>query len=210
MKKHISWDVETFAKRDFGMVISLGACMFNPLIQGGIEERFYVTISPELSEAAGFVMDADTVTWWMLPEQRPAYDAWRAIAHFSPSDACQGFRDWLRALDLAYEGEDRVKEWDQIMADGGPDEAAARRRMWGNDPDFDNRLIRQMYAKCGIDRPWEHTGNRDHRTLKNLAGASAVKPEVTNLRHHNAIDDAIYQALWMQNIVKLYEGMDLG
>lgn len=199
MKKHISWDVETFAKGDYGMIISLGACMFDPAKKGEIEEKFYVTIDPEQSEAAGFRMDASTVLWWMKPEQRPAYDAWTQIAHFGPSDACQGFNDWLRAIDLAYEGEDRVKEWEQTLADGGPDEAMARRIMWGNGPEFDNRLIRQMYERCQIEKPWSYRGDRDLRTLRAFTHANMCRPPDMGVLH-NAIDDAVYQALWIQNI----------
>lgn len=199
-KKHIMLDIETFGKRDFAMVIAVGAVLFEPNTRGQIDERFYVTIDPELSEAAGFRMDASTVTWWMKPENRPAYDAWTGIGHFSPADACQGFTDWLRSIDLAYEGEERVQEWDQIKADGGVDEAKARRIIWGNGPDFDNRLVRQMYEGCKIDLPWEFRGDRDFRTMKNAEGASTLRPPDQGT-HHNAIDDALYQALWLQNIV---------
>lgn len=68
-------------------------------------------------------------------------------------------------------------------------------KIWGNGSDFDNILVGSLYEMWGIKRPWSYSNNRCYRTLKNVAFANSshALPARRNV-HHNALDDAVYQA----------------
>lgn len=71
--------------------------------------------------------------------------------------------------------------------------------LWGNGATFDNVILVNAYRACGIKAPWDFWQDRCYRTLKNLM------PEVEHERkgvHHNALDDAIYQA---EHAIKLLQ-----
>lgn len=85
-----------------------------------------------------------------------------------------------------------------------PEEALARFRaflgfnakLWGNGSDFDNVLLGSMYHSYGQHIPWKYSSNRCFRTLRNLVPNIPVP--VREGTYHNALDDAVYQALWAQ------------
>ena len=73
--------------------------------------------------------------------------------------------------------------------------------LWGNGATFDNVILGNAYSLCNIQRPWHFMKDRCYRTLK------ALRPDIKQERvgtHHNALDDAIYQA---QHASKLLRAM---
>jgi exodeoxyribonuclease VIII len=72
--------------------------------------------------------------------------------------------------------------------------------LWGNGATFDNVILDNAYKALNGKRPWHYTKDRCYRTLKNL------RPDVTQERvgtHHNALDDAKFQALHAIKIMKI-------
>lgn len=63
--------------------------------------------------------------------------------------------------------------------------------LWGNGASFDNTILANAYSKTGITSPWKFWDDRCYRTLKNLSPALYHERMGT---HHNALDDAIFQA----------------
>lgn len=63
--------------------------------------------------------------------------------------------------------------------------------VWGNGSDFDNAIVSAAYDKLGMEIPWSFRGNRCLRTLRGMFPNVSVPAVGT---HHNALDDAIYQA----------------
>jgi exodeoxyribonuclease VIII len=114
------------------------------------------------------IIDGETVMWWLTQN-----DAARAALQdgIPPLEALKRFDAW-------------VKEF------GAPSEV----RMWGNGTDFDNVILRSAFTNYGLVAPWTGRNNRCFRTVKAIAKAMGmVKPERTGT-HHNALDDAVYQA----------------
>jgi len=77
-------------------------------------------------------------------------------------------------------------------------------QVWGNGSDFDNVIVQNAFKACNGKTPWPFWMNRCFRTMKNSF------PEVKLTRkgtHHNALDDAIYQA---EYLIKLVEKNNLG
>lgn len=71
--------------------------------------------------------------------------------------------------------------------------------LWGNGSDFDNAIVSAAYDKMGMETPWSFRGNRCLRTLRGMYPHVQVPAVGT---HHNALDDAIYQAKLCQAIHK--------
>lgn len=72
-------------------------------------------------------------------------------------------------------------------------------RIWGNGATFDNMILRSMYESYKRKTPWHYTADRCFRTLKSLTKVPA--PARVGV-HHNALDDAIFQAIWAQVILQ--------
>lgn len=71
--------------------------------------------------------------------------------------------------------------------------------MWGNGATFDNVILSNAYTLAGINRPWHFMKDRCYRTLK------ALRPDIKQDRvgtHHNALDDAKYQALHASKLLR--------
>lgn len=64
-------------------------------------------------------------------------------------------------------------------------------RIWGNGPAFDNAILRSAYEAIGLEAPWKWWNDRCFRTMKSIL--PYVEPGRKGT-HHNALDDAEYQA----------------
>lgn len=109
---------------------------------------------------------------WWLGQSNEARGALVNGQRFELDEALVGFTTW--------------------MGDG-------RYKLWGNGATFDNVILKSAFATQGIDWPFGYSDDRCFRTLKSLA--PSVKPEFAGTAH-NAVDDAVHQALWLQAIVK--------
>lgn len=73
--------------------------------------------------------------------------------------------------------------------------------VWGNGATFDNVIVDSAYRACKMNKPWKYNADRCYRTLK------ALYPQIKALSrigtHHNALDDAKYQALHAVEIMKV-------
>lgn len=75
--------------------------------------------------------------------------------------------------------------------------------VWGCGSDFDNALAAEAWHRVfGTPPPWKFWNNRCYRTLKALFPHITLPREGT---HHNALDDAIHQALHAMLILKEIE-----
>lgn len=64
--------------------------------------------------------------------------------------------------------------------------------VWGNGASFDNVILRGAYARNSTPAPWAWWNDRCYRTIKALHREVPMERLGT---HHNALDDAISQAL---------------
>lgn len=159
-------DLETKGSRPGAIILSIGAVAFADTLA---ERRFYTVISAQSCVDAGLFEEADTMEWWK--DQSPQAREVLAEADASPitlRDALSAFGDFLSGY-------------------GG----TAGVRVWGNGSDFDNAILAAAYEAVDMTQPWKFWNNRCFRTVKNLTTVPAPKREGV---HHNALDDAIFQA----------------
>ena len=171
MSQHIMVDLETWGTGSDALVVSIGACRFNPM-GGAIEDRFYVAIDPESAKQAGLTLTTDTLLWWMAKERSEARETWLAQNRVDIWTALQGFADWATSNEFNL--------------------------VWGNGATFDNVILRNAFEKAAVPCPWKFWQDACYRTLKGLAPAIKIERSGT---HHDALDDAVDQAVHMQAVV---------
>lgn len=175
-RKHIMVDLETLSSASNAVVVSIGAVIFDPKT-GELGERFYVEMTDDLDaqQLAGRDVSASTFKWWMeqnaQAKQVFAKTPAEGVRRTSTVEALHSFANFI-----------------DVHA-GGEKNAV----LWGNGAVFDNVVLRSLYASAGFKAPWSYRNDACYRTLKNLPGAPAMQQEFGVA--HNALDDAICQAL---------------
>lgn len=184
--RHIMLDLETLDTAPSAVVTSIGAVAFDPYTTE-LGERFYVELVDDMTaqQRRGRTISGDTVAWWMRQEQ-----AAKQLFAELPDPEVQRVKT-VTALTMFS---------DFVERNGGQSA-----EIWGNGADFDNVVLGSLYESFGIKRPWSYSRNRCYRTMKNL-GIGPRKPANRMGTHHNALDDAVTQAVHLQEIMAAIGG----
>ncbi len=172
-------DIETLDTAPTSSILSIGACVFNDLAV--TDERFYIVVDRKSCRHLGLTESQSTIEWW----ERQGEKAQRVFSDNNTSilEALSEFSKWLGSLGEIWS----IK-------------------MWGNGPDFDNVILANAYTRAGIDLPWRFYNNRCHRTAKAMFDVPGVTYSLPRAGvHHNALDDAVYQAQNQIHIVNTYK-----
>jgi hypothetical protein len=168
MSHDIMLDLETLATTADAVILSVGAVRFD-LDSGFVfdapGDAFYRAISIDSQHTRK--ISGSTLGWWAKQS-----DAARAV--FTETNCTLG-----KALA-------ELTNWFDPQPGTMPN-------VWSNGADFDLPMLNHAYDQLGLTPPWQPYAGRCYRTFKNLPGARAIKVERQGL-HHNALDDAIYQA----------------
>ena len=163
-------DLETLATTSDAVILSIGAVRFD--LDAGLvfddesESVFYRTISIDSQNTRK--ISGDTMAWWIMQseEARSVFvDPHQVSIYHALSDLV----DWI---------------------DPQP---GSMPNVWSNGADFDLPMLTHALNQEHLELPWKPYSGRCYRTYKNLPGARGVKVLRQGL-HHNALDDAIFQA----------------
>ncbi len=170
-------DLETMGNNPEAAITAIGAVEFNSkgLVKGS---EFYHPVNLLSSVELGGKMDASTVIWWM-----------------QQSDAARN--------ELTGKGETPLIDLKTTLKmfskylDTKNKKSRGRIEIWGNGATFDNVILRSAYKNAGVPVPWSYKDDRCFRTLVCLFpdAAKSAGPRDLSLEHHNALDDAKYQAM---------------
>lgn len=165
----ISIDIESLGTRFDAPIISIGAVRFDRKT-GKLGGEFYAEVDLQSAIDSGKV-SADTLMWWMTqsPAARQVFAKGNERQHLST--ALRGLSDFVRGAGMSS-------------------------MVWGNGATFDITILEHAYSRCttGLLPPWGYTNIRDMRTI---VECSELDPK-TFARvgvHHNALDDAKFQAI---------------
>ena len=165
-------DLETMGTSTDSAIVAIGAIEFD-MAAGKLGSSFYQNIHLADSVKHGRQMDPATVLWWMSQSD----EARRALMYSA--------EPLVHVLDEFEAGLHCCAPWDQV-------------RVWGNGPSFDNAMLASAYKSVGKRVPWKYVNDRCFRTI------SALFPSITKDErkgtHHNALDDATWQANHMIKI----------
>jgi exodeoxyribonuclease VIII len=169
-------DIETMGTRLDAPIISIGAVSFNAM--GLTGHKFYRNVSLHSAVRTGAVIDPGTVLWWLRQDK---------VAQ----DALDESQDEAIDLELA------LRDFMQFLCSYGD----SLKGVWGNGATFDNVLMQESGRRCGVPM-WEFWKDRCYRTIK------SCHPDVPLERHgahHNALDDAVSQAIHLVAINEKYD-----
>lgn len=191
---HIMLDLETLSAREDAAILSIGAVRFDldNLEVGGTElypfrnskdwnysPSFYRVIDIEDEDNhRGLRIDGSTVKWWMNQS-----DEARAVfkgddgSLWSLETALSDFEDFVTAVDNSF--------------------------IWGNGSTFDNMILRNAYRVKGLQYPGSHKKDICYRTIKTVFPLEHERRGT----HHNALDDARYQA---EKLIEIIRGIRSG
>jgi len=162
----IMLDLETMGSGPMAAIVAIGAVEFDISGKNLVDCEFYRAVDLESSTAAGMVMDASTVTWWL--QQNGNAREYITGEGMPLASVLLQFSGWLGML-------------------GEKDEL----RIWGNGAAFDNVILASAYRLLRQNRPWHYRNDRCYRTVAALHPEIATNRIGT---HHNALDDAKSQA----------------
>ena len=167
---HIMIDLETMGTLFNAPVLAIGACYFDA-DTGEIGDRFYGAI--DIADACRFGRPSgDTIRWWMGQND----DARKAaIAGTKPAaEVFEAFEKFLLRNRNACP--------------------------WGNGATFDISILEYAFLKVlNRSAPWKFWNVRDCRTVKALAAGLPNYPGERQGTHHQAMDDAVFQAQWVSH-----------
>jgi hypothetical protein len=163
-------DLETIDTATTAGILSVGIVAFNP-DTGDIGPTLYRRLGYDQARLFG-TESADTLQWW----QRQSASV-RAEAFAAEHDAI------ISAHEIA----------DFIRHTAG---------VWGNGATFDISIIEYWLAATGAGVPYKPWVVRDCRTVEDMAKRIGIarKQFIRRGDHHNALDDAIYQAEYISGM----------
>ncbi len=169
MNDHFSIDLETLGTRYNAPVISIGVVQFDP-DTGKLGATFYREIDIDSAIKAGKI-SGSTLAWWMQQSEK-ARRVFGPDNKVSLATALDGLSTWLRGMAMAP-------------------------KVWGNGASFDITILEHAYENgcVGLREAWHYTNVRDMRTLVEAAQLDKGDWPKDVGTHHNALDDAKYQAM---------------
>ena len=165
--KHCCIDIETLGTGQDAMILSIGAVKFDPAT-GLRGKELLIRVDPKQSKSPGQI-DYPTVEWWLKQDQQ-------AIA----------------ALLDDPEDSPRVSLERALVELGFYLETV--QHLWSNGPLFDERILREAYARHSMKFPVHYRDSRCCRTLGALTRGLEISPIARHGVHHDALDDANFQA----------------
>lgn len=171
----ISIDLETLGTAADAAILAIGAAVFDRTT-GKVRGTYYVEIEGD-SAIRGRTVTFDTIAWWIQQghKAKQVFEKNSANEKRSLPTALMDFATWCRSAGC-----------------GVP-------RAWGNGATFDITILEHAYLRSavGVQAPWHFTNTRDVRTIveaaEEIAGFNSKIVESVGT-HHNAVDDAVYQA----------------
>lgn len=170
---HHSIDIETMDNGPQSAIVQIGIASFIEGRDNDLSSQCinidYLEYDTEYKDI--FSVGADTMLWWAQQSSEARESAFQKRGH--------GAVPLLRAL----------ADFDMYMTSKVPTDKVC---IWANPPQFDLTILRYAYHVANRTPPWKHWQERCLRTLRHLV------PETKEIKregvHHNAMDDAIYQA----------------
>jgi exodeoxyribonuclease VIII len=193
---HVMVDLETMGVRPGAPIISIGAVLFDPNTQDTVQalrsRGFFRRIDVEDAATHSNGVEPATLKWWLTQE-----DA--AIKALVGADAV-GLREALKEF-RQYCVDRFARGADLFFADHPRFPKACA--IWAKGPDFDCKMLEAACARVDERMPISFQHYRDVRTAQNMAWPDPEdRPKFDVGTAHNALDDAIEQAMTVQAAYK--------
>lgn len=177
----IMLDIETLDNRPTAVVVSIGAVFFDPYTKA-MGNTFYAEMAGDIDTqiAAGRTVCGPTIRWWMQ-QSADARDVFSGsgASHLTTPEALVHFARFVESA-----------------------QHLPSLNIWGNGAAFDNTILASLYDSMCIKRPWSYRNDRCYRTVAGLGYGPRPKKSKTP---HNALSDAVSQAVHLQEVFAAME-----
>jgi len=175
-------DLETIGTRPDAQIIQIGAVFFEAKNRGKILNDKTFNQYCMVQDGLGSI-DHDALAFWL--NQAAGNKAHPMVVGFSkkakPMDeVLQDFLAWPGEIGCT---------WGDITT------------VWAKPSNFDLPILTSAFNTFGIEAPWDHHTTRCLRTLLAIKGEPQV--DWQGLTHHDALDNAIGQAMTVQGALAL-------
>ena len=170
-------DCETLATGTQPVILTLGACKFDPVgneITNPQMEVLYLRIDLESQTAIGREVNDDTIAWWARQTPEAQEEALGDATENNPRYTL------TEAMDKLYKF------------------CWGAKTVWSNGATADVVWLETAFRQVNKAIPWKFWEVRDHRTIVDI-GFNPSMPPVTA---HNALEDAVNQAIGVQNVFR--------
>lgn len=174
-------DLETVGVRPTSGILSIGVVPFDDTQV--FDDVFYSKIELDDSMTLGFTTDDSTMLWWNAQKDEVREEAFSG--EVSVRDSISQLSAYLKRW--AAKGEELL--------------------VWGNGANFDNVLIANAYELLSLKKPWSYSNDRCFRTLKALY---PMLPYIPPMNAHNALDDALAQAIHAVKVLNWIKNGSIG
>lgn len=165
-------DIETMGLTPGNCIVSIGAVIFDPRYNIVTKETFYTELDWMEQTEYGFIADESTMAWWDEQGEKA-------------KEALCGLDDLETELK-------RLTKW-------LPQDC----KVWGNGPGFDMVMLEHCYRHFKMKVPWKFWNVYDCRTVKFMyESARGGWDKKMGGTKHNALDDAIFQAQYINKMWK--------
>ena len=179
-RPHLMIDLETMGNGHDAAIAAIGAAVFDPLDAAWRGPTFYFRVDFADAFRHG-AADGGTVAWWLRQSEAARMALLPPSGHKAPKLA-----EALGFLAAFYA---------QAAADGGW--KRGEMPVWSHGASFDIVILESALRACGLAEPWRFSAVRDTRTIQDLAGIDKTALPQRPGTHHNALDDALFQAGWV-------------
>ncbi len=171
---NVMLDLETMGVSNNALIVSIGACFFNPL-NDSIGKTFYTNINMQSAIDIGCKFDANTIKWWMHQTNEAR------IALFKHTiDICDVLHSFNSFINLNCDNISTINIWSHVT--------------------FDHVILEETYRKAKIKPAFHYTSARDIRTLTHFVGYIKTGERIGI--HHNALDDCLYQVTYVSAMIR--------
>lgn len=139
-------------------------------LDGSVGRVFYRSVSIDSNLAEGRRIEESTLVWWLQQS--------------------------VEAQKVFHEPKVTLQTALKDLADWFP---SSNTLVWSNGASFDVPILEHAYCHSQLECPWPFYNSRCVRTYRDLPGADQV-PRVKSSIAHNALQDALAQAKYVQNI----------
>jgi len=176
-------DLETMGVSSRAPILAIGAVEFDR-DTCEVGEKFYQRINWESAFTARKV-DASTVHWWMKQGKTNP----DAVSEILKKKGSVNMKHGLEKFSEFIDGRAFC--------------------VWGNGATFDITILETVYEQYKLPTPWEFWNVRDCRTVQDIAEDFGLGKEDLDRsgQHHNALDDAIYQAEYISYFLNGMKGL---
>ena len=164
----IMLDIETLGANNNTVILSISAVKFN-LSTGEIGDKFEMGLNILQQLFQKRDIENETIEWWSKQTDE-AKKRITDLKQFNVYEVLTKFNIF------AFKNVTHVKEI----------------KIWGNGCTFDNIILESLYKSFSLDYPFPYWGNRDVRTLVDIADLDLKEFKFKGVKH-NGLDDCLHQ-----------------